>query len=100
MTAHSSWHPQLRSFRLTLILTAIIAAGVFSFRDCSADEPIEFKGHKEVVYDGKFFPDGKSLVTASFDQTLKLWEYLQVFYLKISARKQYFYEKIIILENR
>ncbi len=74
MTAHSSWHPQLRSFRLTLILTAIIAAGVFSFRDCSADEPIEFKGHKEVVYDGKFFPDGKSLVTASFDQTLKLWD--------------------------
>jgi WD40 repeat protein len=39
----------------------------------SGQELVEFKGHEEVVYDAKFLPDGKSLVTASFDQTLKLW---------------------------
>jgi WD40 repeat protein len=66
----------MRSFRRTLVLTATIAVavGVFSVPASWAQEPIEFKGHKEVVYDGKFLPDGKSLVTASFDQTLKLWD--------------------------
>ena len=40
----------------------------------SSQEPVHFKGHQEVVYDAKFLPDGKSIVTASFDQTLKLWD--------------------------
>lgn len=50
------------------ILTVVPIVSAF------ADEPVEFKGHQEVVYDAAFLPDGKSLVTASFDQTLKLWD--------------------------
>lgn len=32
------------------------------------------KGHSELVYSVAFSPDGKYLVTGSFDNTLKLWE--------------------------
>jgi WD40 repeat protein len=64
----------VRPFRRTLLLTATLAVGIFHVSGASAQEPIEFKGHQEVVYDGKFLPNGKSLVTASFDQTLKLWD--------------------------
>lgn len=74
LTTRSSRNRGVSPFRRTLVLTAVIAAGVLNVRDSWAAEPIEFKGHKEVVYDGKFLPDGKSVVTASFDQTLKLWD--------------------------
>jgi WD40 repeat protein len=33
-----------------------------------------FKGHTDAVYAVAYSPDGKFLVTASFDNTLKLWE--------------------------
>ena len=39
-----------------------------------AADPVLLKGHSEVVYDAAFLPDGKSVVTASFDRTLKLWD--------------------------
>jgi WD40 repeat protein len=32
------------------------------------------KGHTEIVYAVAFSPDGKSVLTGSFDKTLKLWE--------------------------
>jgi WD40 repeat protein len=35
---------------------------------------IVFKGHTDAVYAVAFSPDGKYLITASFDHTLKLWE--------------------------
>jgi WD40 repeat protein len=57
------------SFFIGSLIAGVLAAGV-----ANAQAPIEFKGHEEVVYDAKFLPDGKSLVTASFDQTLKLWD--------------------------
>ena len=37
-------------------------------------EPVLLQGHQEVVYDSMFLPDGNSVVTASFDRTLKLWD--------------------------
>jgi WD40 repeat protein len=35
---------------------------------------VVYKGHTDAVYAVAFSPDGKFLVTASFDNTLKLWE--------------------------
>ena len=46
----------------------------------AADDPLPpgvavlLKGHTEAVYAVAFTPDGKYVVTASFDKTLKVWE--------------------------
>src|SRR5205809_1396804 len=47
----------------------------------AADEPAlpdsvvaTLKGHTEIVYAAAFSPDGKHVLTGSFDKTLKLWE--------------------------
>ena len=68
-------HPVMRGRRreFSIVLACLLSA-VFVTDVCHAQEPVEFKGHQEVVYDAKFLPNGKSLVTASFDQTLKLWD--------------------------
>ncbi len=39
-----------------------------------AADPMRLEGHEAAVYDVVWLPDGKSLVSASFDQTLKLWD--------------------------
>lgn len=58
------------------MLLAIARSGVLA-----ADEPplpscvaATLKGHKEMLYAVAFSPDGKYLVTGSFDQTIKLWD--------------------------
>lgn len=63
-------------FRWCLTRVFLIAALTTAFLPLTGlgQDPIELKGHEEVVYDATFLPDGKSIVTASFDQTLKLWD--------------------------
>ncbi|MBI1313724.1 PQQ-binding-like beta-propeller repeat protein [bacterium] len=39
-----------------------------------AAEPMRLEGHAAAVYDVAWLPNGQSLVSASFDQTLKLWD--------------------------
>jgi len=63
-------------------LRALLLGGVlFAATAGAADEPAlpesivaTLKGHTEIVYAVTFSPDGKSLVTGSFDKTVKLWE--------------------------
>lgn len=41
----------------------------------AGQSPLELKGHTALIYHLAFSPDGKMLATASFDNTIKLWEW-------------------------
>ena len=65
-----------RSATLTRTALLLFFAGVaqLSLPQAGAADPVRLEGHEAAVYDVAWLPDGKSLVSASFDQTLKLWD--------------------------
>lgn len=60
-----------RTAFLTGLLLVVPARGV---PGVEAADPVRLAGHEAAVYDVAWVPGGKSLVSASFDQTLKLWD--------------------------
>jgi WD40 repeat protein len=49
-------------------------SGVAELRDPATGSLIRsFGGHRDVLYDAEFSPDGKLLATAGYDRSLKLW---------------------------
>jgi len=71
---------QLLSGRCRSLQNAVLSIGVavaaisLSAARIDAADPVRLDGHGAAVYDLAWLPDGKSLVSASFDQTLKLWD--------------------------
>ena len=49
-------------------------SGVAELREVASGSLIRsFGGHRDVLYDAEFSPDGKLLATAGYDRSLKLW---------------------------
>ena len=76
MTRHRfPLRPLATNSRRTSLWLALAAVGImFTTAESPAAEPVPLTGHQAAVYDVAWLPDGQSLVSASFDQTLKLWD--------------------------
>src|ERR1700736_1239626 len=73
-------HPLTRPAALLTALTVALVGG-FVLSLTRADDPpppdnlaATLKGHTESVYSTAFTPDGKYVVTGSFDKTIKVWD--------------------------
>jgi hypothetical protein len=64
--------PDAKSFVVAGGVTGL--SGVAELRDAGRGSLIRsFGGHRDVLYDAEFSPDGKTLATAGYDRSIKLW---------------------------
>jgi WD40 repeat protein len=67
--------PNRLAFRGVILLVGFLGLHVLAADEQPATQPtVVFKGHTEAVYAIAYSPDGKYVVTASFDKTLRVWD--------------------------
>src|SRR5438067_2341312 len=66
--------PQCHSARFILFISAVSIVATVSAQENPPGMVADLKGHSDVIYSIAFTPDGKQVVSGSFDNTVKLWE--------------------------
>ena len=60
---------------MRLLLPLLLILGMAgSSNESEAAETLRLKGHSETVYSVSFSPDGKRIVSSSYDSTVKVWD--------------------------
>src|SRR5262245_27772062 len=65
------------------VLFSVIAFACVCVPFVWAQSATEFKGHEDLVHTVAFSSDGKTMATASFDGTVKIWDYASGKELKV-----------------
>src|SRR5438270_13739525 len=65
-------------FRSSCVIASLLSGLVVGVLPAADDKAlagaVPLKGHTEAVYSVAFTPDGRHVVTGSFDHTVKVWE--------------------------